>query len=129
MKRFLNIFFVLIFLFSFRGGGFVERVYPFLIGEYIYIKSVSDDGVFKEAVKDTLYTVKITKKDRIIFYRDGKVTQKSEIEETTLPFLDDQNHLVIGNNNEFEPVFFRGDTLVIQSYPCQYTENYFVKKR
>lgn len=69
MKRFLNIFFVLIFLSSFRGGGFVERVYPFLIGEYIYIKSVSDDGVFKEAVKDTLYTVKITKKDLIAFGR------------------------------------------------------------
>lgn len=105
----------------------MERVYPQLIGTYHYVKSISDKGEFRKATSDTLFVVEINKKDFMVFTKNKKKIEKLKIQETTLPFLDDQNHLVVGKNNEFEPVFFHGDTLLIQSFPSPFSENCFVK--
>lgn len=126
----LSIFFCSGLLFSFliSGDGFLERVYPQLIGRYVYLKSITDKETLQKGGCDTVYSIAITKKDKFMTFVNGKLKAKYNIEEDNLPFLDDQNHIVIGVNNEFEPVFFRKDTLVVQSFPLPYSDNYFVKK-
>ncbi|WP_341907437.1 hypothetical protein [Fluviicola taffensis] len=114
---------------SFRGDGLIERVYPELLGDYKYYKSVADRSVSYAKEEKELFTVTINRKDQILFYKNGKKVRKMSFIETKMPFLDDENHVLFGTKNSYEPLFYRGDTIVIQSYPIEYQDNYFIKKK
>ncbi|WP_430406189.1 hypothetical protein [Fluviicola sp.] len=114
---------------SFRGDGLIERVYPELLGDYKYYKSVADRSVSYSKEGEELFTVTINRKDQILFYKNGKKVRKMSFIETKMPFLDDENHVLFGMKNSYEPLFYRGDTIVIQSYPIEYQDNYFIKKK
>jgi len=120
---------IALLLVSFKGDGLIERVYPGLLGDYEFHKSVADRSVSYAKDGKDVFTVTINRKDQILFYRNGKKERKMHFVETTMPFLDDQNHVLFGAKNKYEPLFYRGDTIVIQSYPVEYQENYFIKKK
>lgn len=120
---------VALFLVSFRGDGLIERVYPGLLGDYVFYKSVADRSVSYAKDGTDLFAVTINRKDQILFYKNGKKERKMHFVETTMPFLDDQNHVLFGAKNQYEPLFYRGDTIVIQSYPMEYQDNYFIRKK
>lgn len=115
--------------FGLTGDGLIENVYPQLIGNFRFIKTVADKGEKPASDYTKNYTVTINTKDQILFFENGKRKEKMHFVETKMPFLDDQNHVFFGKNNEFEPMFYRGDTIVIQSFPIAYQENYFIKVR
>ncbi|TSJ45069.1 hypothetical protein [Fluviicola chungangensis] len=114
---------------SFKSDGLIERVYPELLGDYDFYKSVADRSV--SYAKDTqgVFTVTINRKDQILFYKNKKKERKLSFVETKMPFLDDENHVLFGSKNNYEPLFYRGDTIVIQSYPIEYQDNYFIKRK
>jgi len=114
---------------SFRGDGLIEHVYPELLGDYEYYKSVADRSVSFANDGKELFTVTINRKDQILFYKNWKKERKMSFIETKMPFLDDENHVLFGAKNSYEPLFYRGDTIVIQSYPIEYQDNYFIKKK
>lgn len=114
---------------SFKGDGLIERVYPELLGDYEYYKSVADRSVSFAKDGKEVFTVTINRKDQILFYKNGKKERKMSFIETKMPFLDDENHVLFGAKNNYEPLFYRGDTIVIQSYPVEYEDNYFIKKK
>lgn len=120
---------VVLFLCSFKGDGLIENVYPQLLGDYKFYKSVADRSVsYAKDGKDE-FSVTINKKDQILFFKNGKKELKMNFTEMKMPFLDDENHVLFGVKNNYEPLFYRGDTIVIQSYPIAYQENYFIKKK
>ena len=82
---------------------------------------------FLHIAKQTLYSM--TSRRKIPFYKNGKKMDKLEFVETKMPFLDDENHVLFGKKNNYEPLFYRGDTIVIQSFPIAYQDNYFIKKK
>lgn len=126
--RFPIVFSVFLMSFGLTGDGLIENIYPQLLGNFQFVKSVSDTGTTLASHYSNTYTVTITKKDQIFFFENGKRKEKMHFVETKMDFLDDQNHVFFGKNNEFEPMFYRGDTIVIQSFPIPYHENYFIKK-
>lgn len=130
MMRSVFLFIGTVFLFcSFKGDGLIERVYPELLGDYEFYKSVADRTVsFAKDEKD-LFGVTINKKDQIVFYKNKRKERKFNFVETKLPFLDDENHVLFGAKNDFEPLFYRGDTIVVQSYPFEYQDNYFIRQK
>lgn len=114
---------------SFKSDGLIERVYPELLGDYDFYKSVADRSTsYAKDGKDN-FTVRITRKDQILFFKNKKKERKMHFVEAKMPFLDDENHVLFGSKGNYEPMFYRGDTIVIQSYPIEYQDNYFVKKR
>lgn len=114
---------------SFKSDGLIERVYPELLGDYEFYKSVADRSVSYAKEGKDVFEVTINKKDQIVFYKNKKKDHKLSFTETKLPFLDDENHVLFGAKNTYEPLFYRGDTIVIQSYPIEYQDNYFIKKK
>jgi hypothetical protein len=114
---------------SFKSDGLIENVYPELLGDFEFYKSVADRSVSFAKEGKEQFTVTINKKDQILFFKNGKKERKMVFVETKMPFLDDQNHVLFGVKNSYEPMFYRGDTIVIQSYPIEYQDNYFIKKK
>lgn len=114
---------------SFKGDGLIERVYPELLGDYEYYKSVADRSVSFAKDGKEMFTITINRKDQILFYKNWKKERKMSFIETKMPFLDDENHVLFGAKNNYEPLFYRGDTIVTQSYPIEYQDNYFIKKK
>lgn len=130
MKRLFFLLIGVVFLFcSFKSDGLIERVYPELLGDYEFYKSVADRSVSYAKDGKDVFQVTINKKDQILFYKNKKKERKLGFVETKMPFLDDENHVLFGTKNDYEPLFYRGDTIVIQSYPVEYQENYFIKKK
>jgi hypothetical protein len=128
-QSFILILGALFLLCSFRSDGLIERVYPELLGDYDFYKSVADRSTSYAKDGKDIFTVRITKKDQILFFKNKKKERKMHFVETKMPFLDDENHVLFGSKGNYEPMFYRGDTIVIQSYPIEYQDNYFVKKR
>lgn len=129
MQKFFLIIGLALLVCSFKSDGLIENVYPELLGDYEFYKSVADRSVSYAKDGKDVFTVTINKKDLILFCKNGKKERKMKFSETKMPFLDDQNHVLFGAKNSYEPMFYRGDTIVIQSYPIEYQDNYFVKKK
>jgi 5'(3')-deoxyribonucleotidase len=117
------------FLLSAKNDGLIENAYPSLLGEYAFFKTVHDKKAQFPSDFQSVYTVTITRKDQLITEVDGK--RKSRIKyqfiETKMPFLDDENHVLYGRKNHFQAMFYRGDTIIVENFPLEYQENYFVK--
>lgn len=129
IQKFVLIIGVALLVCSFKSDGLIENVYPELLGDYEFYKSVADRSVSYARDGKEVFTVTINKKDQILFYKNGKKERKMTFVETKMPFLDDQNHVLFGAKNSYEPMFYRGDTIVIQSYPIEYQDNFFIKKK
>jgi hypothetical protein len=129
VQKFFLIIGVVLLVCSFRGDGLIERVYPELLGDYEYYKSVADKSVSYAKDGKEMFTITINRKDQILFCKNGKKERKMSFIETKMPFLDDENHVLFGAKNSYEPLFYHGDTIVTQSYPIEYQDNYFVKKK
>lgn len=129
MKQVFLIIGAVFLLFSFKSDGLIERVYPELLGDYDFYKSVADRSTSYAKDGKDVFTVRITKKDQILFFKNKKKERKMHFVETKMPFLDDENHVLFGSKGNYEPMFYRGDTIVIQSYPIEYQDNYFIKKK
>jgi hypothetical protein len=129
MQKFFLIIGIALLVCSFKSDGLIENVYPELLGDYEFYKSVADRSVSYAKDGKDVFTVTINKKDQILFYKNGKKERKMTFSETKMPFLDDQNHVLFGAKNSYEPMFYRGDTIVIQSYPIEYQDNFFIKKK
>jgi hypothetical protein len=129
MKQVFLIIGAVFLLFSFKSDGLIERVYPELLGDYDFYKSVADRSTSYAKDGKDVFTVRITKKDQILFFKNKKKERKMHFVETKMPFLDDENHVLFGSKGNYEPMFYRGDTIVIQSYPIEYQDNYFIRKK
>lgn len=110
-----------------QSDSLIKNMYPFLIGEYELVQIVDGKKVKTAKELNAVYSLKVQKNDRLVVFKDGKKTGKFKFVETTLPFLQDENHIVITVNDEFQPVFYRTDTVILNNYPEEFLDNYFVK--
>lgn len=115
--------------YAFRNDGLIETMYPQLIGQYAFFKSVDNKKVtFAKDIKQ-MCSVTINRKDQLITEQKGKKSTKEKYGfiSTKMPILEDPNHIMYGRDNFYQAMFYRGDTIVIENFPFEYTENYFVK--
>ncbi len=115
--------------FGISGDGLIEKAFPQYLGTFRFVKTVNDTETKLAHQIMQKFSLQITKKDVIFGFQDGKKKVKLRVTDQLIPFLDEQNHLVVERNGEFEPVIYIGDTLIVQSFPFEYQENYFVKNQ
>jgi hypothetical protein len=127
MVKYFALVLVLSSAFTMQSDSLIKNMYPFLIGEYELVQIVDGKKVKTAKELNVVYSLKVQKNDRLVVFKDGKKTGKFKFVETTLPFLQDENHIVIAVNDEFQPVFYRKDTLILNNYPEEFLDNYFVK--
>lgn len=114
---------------SLKKDGLIERVYPQLLGTYRFEKTVHDKKAQYPSDFPDTYSVEITRNDLLITSVNGKYFSKVKYHfiETKMPFLEDENHVLYGRKNHYQAMFYRGDTIVIENFPLEYQENFFVK--
>jgi len=112
---------------SFHGDEVISGDLAFLIGDYEFICSF-DNGVKTEstAVPDK-YTLRITRKSDMLVYKNGKKLEKYEFSSVTLPVLDEHDYVMFHKKEQYYPLFYKGDTVVMHITPFEYNDNYFVK--
>lgn len=110
-----------------HSDSLIKNMYPFLIGEYKLVKIV--DGKKVKTLKEVgeSYSLEVKKNDRLVVFKNGKKAGKFNFVETTMPFLQDENHVVIAVNGEYQPVFYRTDTIILNNFPEEFSDNFFVK--
>lgn len=115
--------------FTLQRDGVITNGYNFLIGDYTYYKSVEDSKVvFSNSETQKLHAT-ISANDKLIIFKGRKKKITYTFSNTKLPFLQDGDNLVIGIKQEFEPMYYRGDTIILQGYPQPYQENFFIKRK
>ncbi|MFN6086336.1 MAG: hypothetical protein ACK476_15585, partial [Fluviicola sp.] len=117
MVKYLALIFVLTSAFTMKSDSLIKNMYPFLIGEYQLVQVVDGKKVKLAKEMNAIYSLKVQKNDRLVVFKDGKKTGKYKFVETSMSFLQDQNHIVIAVKDEFQPVFYRTDTVILNNYP------------
>lgn len=120
---------VVLILFAAKGDGLIENTYPQLIGKYIFYKSVDNKKVTLAKAVEGECKVEINRKDQLITIHKTKRTIKTKYHFISMkyPFLEDERHVLYGRKNFYQAMFYRGDTVILENFPFEYTENYFIK--
>jgi len=120
---------LIMLLSSFRGDEIISGDLAFLIGDYDFICSF-DNGVKKEASAVTdKYSLRITKKSEMFVYKNGKKLTKYEFSDIKLPILDEHDYVMFYKKDQFYPLFYKGDTVVMHITPFEFNDNYFSKRK
>jgi hypothetical protein len=118
-----------VILSSFRSDEVISGDLAFLIGDYDLI-CVFDNGKKTEAAEvPDKYSVRITKKSEMLVYKNGKKLDKFRFSDVTLPVLDEHDYVMFYKKDQFYPLFYKGDTVVMHIYPYEFNDNYFVKRK
>ncbi len=119
---------LVLLLTSFRGDEVISGELAFLIGDYDFICSF-DNGVKREGntVSDK-YSLRITKKSEMIVFKNGKKMTKYEFSDVKLPILDEHDYVMFYRKDQFYPLFYKGDTVVMHITPFEFNDNYFSKR-
>lgn len=118
-----------VLLFAAKGDGLIENTYPQLIGKYVFYKSVDNKKVtFAKSLEETC-EAEINRKDQLITIRKSKRKEKVKYHFISMkyPFVEDERHVLYGRKNFYQAMFYRGDTIILENFPFEYCENYFLK--
>lgn len=120
---------LVVLLTSFRGDEVISGDLAFLIGDYDFICSF-DNGVKTEGstVADK-YSLRITKKSEMFVYKNGKKLNKYEFSSVQLSVLDEHDYVMFYKKDQFYPLFYKGDTVVMHISPFEFNDNYFLKRQ
>lgn len=112
-----------------KSDNVISGDLAFLIGDYDLI-CVFDQGKKTEAsaVPDK-YSLRITKKDEMTVFKNGKKLDKFRFSDVTLPVLDEHEYVMFYKKDQYYPLFYKGDTVVMHIYPYEFNDNYFLKRR
>lgn len=107
--------------------GVIKSKYRFLVGEYELI-SVQDQGKELSPSVTGKVTMKVTKKDKLFIYNDGRLVQEYDFNSRRSPMpTETEKYVLFNKENENYPLFFKGDSVIQFVYPNEYYENYFRK--
>lgn len=114
---------------SFKGDEVISGELAFLIGDYDFICSFQD-GVRsdKQTLPDT-YSLRITKKSELFVYKNNKKLEKYHFSDIELPVLDEHDYVMFYKKDQYYPLFYKGDTVVMHISPREFNDNYFVKRK
>ena len=120
---------LVVLLTSFRGDEVISGDLAFLIGDYDFICSF-DNGVKTEGSKVAdKYSLRITKKSEMLVFKNGKKLNKYQFSSVTLPILDEHDYVMFYKKDQFYPLFYKGDTVVMHISPFEFNDNYFLKRQ
>jgi hypothetical protein len=120
---------LLLVLSSFQRDQVITGNLAFLVGEYDFLCTFQENATRRVGAEELTdkYTVKITKKDEMIVYKNGKKLDKYTFNDARVPVLEEENYVMFNKKDQFYPLFYKGDTIVFHITPFQYDDNYFVK--
>jgi hypothetical protein len=107
--------------------SFMKKEHPELIGTYTWALTMRDGRKVEASSIDETFTVKITGRDQLLFFRNGKRMLKYILTEGEAPLIEEGNYVLFRDGAEHFPLFFRNDTIVAFVYPYEFEDNYFVK--
>lgn len=117
-------------LFSFRGDEpIIAGKLDFLIGNYQFICSFEGDTKKDSSQVTEKYTLRITKKDELFVYKNGKKQSKYTFSTVEVPLLDEFEYVMFNKKNQFYPLFYKGDSVIINIFPFNYQDNYYRKTK
>ena len=120
---------LVVLLTSFRGDEVISGDLAFLIGDYDFICSF-DNGVKTEGITVAdKYSLRITKKSEMLVFKNGKKLNKYQFSSVTLPVLDEHDYVMFYKKDQFYPLFYKGDTVVMHISPFEFNDNYFLKRQ
>ncbi len=132
MSRFTKVFVFFLFgsmLLSATSSvqGVIKSQYKFLIGEYELI-SVQDQGKIITPNVTGKITMKVTKKDKLLIYKDGDLINEYHFNGGRSPLpTETEKYVLFNSETDIYPLFFKGDSVIQFIYPNEYYENYFRK--
>jgi hypothetical protein len=107
--------------------GVIKKNYKFLIGEYELI-AVKDEGKTLTPNVPGRITMTVTKKDKLMIYKDGSLVDQYDFNSLRSPFpTETEKYVLFNKENENYPLFFKGDSVIQFIYPNEFSENYFRK--
>jgi hypothetical protein len=65
----------------------------------------------------------------MIFYRNDKKVDKYHFSGVRLDVLDDHQYVMFYKKDQYYPLFYKGDTVVMHLLPVEFDDNYFVKRK
>lgn len=98
-----------------------------LIGDYTFICSFDQETKSDSSAFTEKYTLRITDKSELFVYRNGKKQSKYEFSNVRVPVDYPNDYVMFRRKNQYYPMFYRGDTVVIHVYPFEFQDNYFRK--
>ena len=126
--RLMTIAGLLVVLSSFQRDEVISGDKAFLIGEYDFICSFHNAVKTEASAVPDKYSLKITKKSEMFFYKNGKKLDKYHFSGVRLDILGDNNYVMFYKKNQNYPLFYKGDTVVMHITPFEFDDNYFVKR-
>ncbi len=112
---------------SASSKGFMKKEHPGLIGEYRWALTMRDGRKVDNSTITDEFTLKITGRDQLLFFRNGKRMLKYIFTPGEAPLLEAGNYVLFRDGDEHFPLFFRNDTVAVFVYPYEFDDNYFVK--
>lgn len=73
------------------------------------------------------YEVRITRKDQVFYYRNGKRVDKMEVWPGEIPYLDSAQYIAVRKSREIFPVFYSKDKIQVHTFPIEYNDNVFLR--
>lgn len=126
--RLMTVAGLLTVLSSFQRDEVISGDKAFLIGEYDFICAFRGKEKTEASDVQDKYSLKITKKSEMFFYRNGKKLDKYHFSDIRLDILDDHNYVMFYRKDQHYPLFYKGDTVVMHIVPFEFDDNYFVKR-
>lgn len=112
---------------SFRGEDVISGDKEHLIGKYEFICTYKDNVKTDASASVDSYSLKISKKSELVVYKNGKKQNKFEFSSVEIPVEYDYDYVMFHKKDQFYPMFYKGDTVVIHIYPFEFQDNYFRK--
>ena len=105
----------------------IASKFPFLEGEY-QLAFTRDNQSTKLASEYTdLFTIQITSKDKLILRKNGKKQDVYLFSNREFPMVQSDSYVSYHKKSEYYALYFKPDTVFIEVFPLELTENVFVK--
>ena len=125
-----------VFAFSFLLMSFSADTDPVISGDLAFLAGRYELLYTDEGSKTTRkyaadlsdkYEIRITGKDQVFYYKNGRRVEKMEVWRGEIPYLDSAQYIAVKKRHEVFPVFYSKDKIQVHTFPIEYNDNVFLR--
>lgn len=118
-------------LMSFSGDSdpVISGDLAFLAGRYELLYTDQGTKATRKYAADLpdKYEIRITRKDQVFYYKNGRRVEKMEVWRGEIPYLDSAQYIAVKKRHEVFPVFYSKDKIQVHTFPIEYNDNVFLR--
>ncbi len=103
--------------------------FPFLSGEYELAYTRDNQQLKPASQYADRFTIEITSKDKLILRKNGKKQDVYLFSNREFPMVQSDAYVSYHKKNEYYALYYKPDTVFIEVFPLELTENVFVKMK